>query len=259
MQTFGKTTERAQLVRFQLAATKRMGLMKLNRSAVFPRINIGEHRSKGIQAIERLGLVKGIDAALLHHKGEIAVERRHACILLIALNSLLATNAHDESANKKSEQDSKHHAGQTDSGFGHNGDTARYRRILAVLILGLAGDRAHIERLIVGAVAPRLAHIDNSIGVERLAIVPRGDLHRRPSLPVKVDLGPRVRIGSRQVERYTRVNRSGQLIIRRPVALDIARGDSLGSKRERRRRGKVGRVALCADPKNHATNDVSSV
>ena len=58
MQAFGKTAERAQLVRFKLAAAKRIGLMELNRPAVFPRINLGEHRGKGIQAIERLGLVK---------------------------------------------------------------------------------------------------------------------------------------------------------------------------------------------------------
>ena len=124
----------------------------------------------------------------------------------------------------------------------------RYRRILTMLVLGPTSDRAHIERLIVGAVAPRLAHIDNSIGVERLAIVPRGDLHGRPSLPVKVDLGPRVCIGGRQVQRHVRANSSGKLTICRPVALDIARGDSLGSKRKRRRRGKVGRVALVCRP-----------
>ena len=45
MQTFGKTAERAQLVRFKLAAAKRIGLMELNRSTVFPWVNLGEHLS----------------------------------------------------------------------------------------------------------------------------------------------------------------------------------------------------------------------
>ena len=199
MQALGKTTERAQLVGLKLAAAKRISLMEPNRSAVFPWINLGERRSKGIQTIEWLGLVKGIHTALLHHKGKIAVECRHTYILLIVLDSPRAQNAQDEPADEQSEQDGNHRTGQTDSGFGSNRNAVRHRHILAMLILAPTSDRAHIERPIVGAAAPRLAHVDNLIGIERLAIVPRSDLYGRPSLPVKVDLGPRVRIGDRLV------------------------------------------------------------
>ena len=181
---------------------------------------------------------------MLHHQGKIAVECRHTYILPIVLDSPRAQNAQDEPANEQGEQDGNHRAGQTDSDFGSNRNAVRHRHILAMLILAPTSDRAHIERPIVDAAAPRLAHVDNLIGIERLAIVPRGNLDRRPSLPVEVDLGPRVCIGSRQVQRHARVDGSGKLIVGRPIALDIARGDSLRSKRERCRRGKVGRVAL---------------
>ena len=152
--------------------------------------------------------------------------------------------AHHKHANKQG----KRHQGDKDKRGGphlyHDRRLALVSRSLVALFLGLAGDRTHIECRIVGTVTPCLAHVNNLVRIERLAVVPRRDLDRSPALTIQIHLGPGMGIGSRQVKRAAGMICAGDPFVRSPIPLDIARRNPLRPKRKRCHRGKIGRIAL---------------
>ena len=58
MQALGKAAKGTQLVGFKRVPAKDIGLVEPNDSTILPGIDRGERFGKGIEALERLGLVK---------------------------------------------------------------------------------------------------------------------------------------------------------------------------------------------------------
>ena len=145
---------------------KDIGLVEPNDSTILPRIDRGEYLGKGIKTFEWLGLVKSRNSALLHHQHQVTIERRDANVLIVIRKIPRASMAHHKHANKQG----KRHQGDKDKRGGphlyHDRRLALVNRSLVALFLGLAGDRTHIERRIIGAVAPCFAHVNNLVRIE---------------------------------------------------------------------------------------------